>query len=211
MATNYQVKQGDCISSIAFENGFFADTIWNHPNNAELKQKRKDPNVLMPGDVVFVPDLREKEVSEPTNQVHKFRVKNAPAKLNLVIKYYDEPLRKAPYILDIDGKKSEGQTDNDGKISISIPPNAKKGKLTVSEKEIQIEYVLDLGVIDPIDEVKGFKKRLQNLGYAVGKTDNEINDAFQSVIRAFETENKLEPTGEINDENKNKLKELYGK
>lgn len=211
MAINYQVKQGDCISSIAFENGFFADTIWNHPNNAELKQKRKDPNVLMPGDVVFVPDLREKEVSEPTNQVHKFRVKNAPAKLNLVIKYYDEPLRKAPYILDIDGKKSEGKTDNDGKISISIPPNAKKGKLTVSEKGIQVEYVLDLGVIDPIDEVKGFKKRLQNLGYAVGKVDNEINEAFQSVIRAFETENKLEPTGEINDKNKNKLKELYGK
>ena len=72
MPINHQVKQGDCISSIAFENGFFPDTIWNHPSNAELKKKREDPHVLLPGDMVFIPDKRPKEVSEPTNQVHKF-------------------------------------------------------------------------------------------------------------------------------------------
>jgi hypothetical protein len=38
MAINHEVEEGDCIYSIAFENGFFADTIWNHANNAELKR-----------------------------------------------------------------------------------------------------------------------------------------------------------------------------
>lgn len=211
MPINYQVKQGDCISSIAFENGFFADTIWNHPSNAELKEKREDPNVLMPGDIVFVPDKRQKEVSEATNQVYKFRLKNVPAKLNLLVRYYNEPMKKEPYTLDIDGKKFEGQTDSEGKISISIPPDAKKGKLIVGGEDQQVEYNLDLGRLDPIDEIKGFKKRLQNLGYEVGEMNDEISEEFQNAVSLFETENELDRSGEINETNQNKLKEIYGR
>jgi len=211
MPVNYKVKQGDCISSIAFDHGFFADTIWDHPNNAELKEKRKDLNTLLPGDVVFIPDKRLKEVSEPTDQVHKFRVKNVPAKLNLVLLYYGEPMKKAPYRLDLDGVKSDGQTDSEGKLSLSIPPDAKKGKLIVGEGEKQVEYDLDLGRLDPVDEVKGFKKRLHNLGYEVGKLDDEVGGVFETAIRMFEAENELEPTGEINETNRNKLKELFGR
>ena len=211
MAINYQVKQGDCVSSIAFEHGFFADTIWNHPNNAELKKTRKDLNILMPGDIVFVPDKQLKEVSEPTDQVHKFKVKNSPAKLNLVLKYHGEPIKNEPYKLNLDGTESEGKTDNEGKINIPIPPDAKIGKLIVGEGEKQIEYELDLGRLDPIEQVKGFKKRLQNLGYDVGKIDDEISDVFKNSIQMFEADHELEKTGEINETTRNKLKEIYGR
>src|SRR5438552_1759525 len=101
MAINYQVQQGDCISSIASEHGFFPDTIWNHPNNVRLKEKRLNPNALMPGDVVFVPDLRLKEVRGATNQVHKFRVKNTPAKLHLQFMFQGKPRANVPYTLTI--------------------------------------------------------------------------------------------------------------
>src|SRR5258705_2376897 len=91
MPIDYLVETGDCISSIAFDHGFFWETIWNHPQNAELKSKRKDPNILQEGDVVHTPDLRLKRESRPTNQKHKFVRKGAPAKLRLRIMEEPKP------------------------------------------------------------------------------------------------------------------------
>jgi LysM repeat protein len=81
----YKVKQGDCLSSIAERYGLFWEKVWNHPKNAKLKEKRKDPNILYPGDVVFVPDKDRKEESGATEQRHRFRKKGTPAKLRLKI------------------------------------------------------------------------------------------------------------------------------
>jgi len=82
---DYIVKQGDSVESIAYDHGFFWEVLWNDPQNAELKRLRKDPNVLLPGDIVFIPDLRVKEESGATEQRHQFRVKGVPAKLRLRI------------------------------------------------------------------------------------------------------------------------------
>ena len=133
MPINYQVKQGDCISSIAFEHGFFGDTIWNHPNNKDLKTKRQDPNILMPDDIVHVPDKRLKEVSESTNQVHKFKCKNTPEKFKIQLLIEGEPRTDEEYELEIEDLKFSGKTDSQGRISQSIPPNAKKGKLLLAK------------------------------------------------------------------------------
>lgn len=210
MAINYRVKQGDCISSIAFEHGFFPDTIWDHPNNAELKEKRKNLNVLMPGDTVFVPDKRHKEVRKPTNQVHKFVFKASPVDLNLQILDNGEPMGKEPFVLDIDGQITEGTTDGEGKIKTSVLPNAERGKLTVGQDDRQREYILVLRAIDPIDQVSGVKKRLHNLGYAVGNLDGEMTEELKNAILVFESEHELEQTGQINEAMCAKLKEVYG-
>jgi len=211
MAENYRVKQGDCISSIAFEKGFFPDTIWNHSENKNLKDAREDPNVLLPGDIVHIPDKRLKEVSEPTNQVYKYKVKNTPAYLHLILKFGGEPLKNEPYILEIGDEKIEGKVDAEGKLRVPLSPDIKSAKLTVGETGRELQYTLDLGQLDPIDEIFGFKKRLYNLGYDPGKLDASTNDDFENAIRAFEADNKLEPTGRIGDENKKKLEELYGR
>ena len=50
----YTVKQGDCITSIAFNKGFYEKTIWDHPDNAKLKNDRKDMKILQPGDKVVI-------------------------------------------------------------------------------------------------------------------------------------------------------------
>ena len=46
MALVHTIQDGDCISSVAMRHGFFPGTLWNHPDNMELKKLRRDPNVL---------------------------------------------------------------------------------------------------------------------------------------------------------------------
>ncbi len=208
MAINYQVKQGDCISSIAFEHGFFPDTIWDHPENAELKKKREDPNVLMPGDVVFIPDKRLKEVSEPTNNVHKFRCKNTPEKFKLQLLIEEEPRANEEYELEIEDLKFEGKTDSEGRIQQSIPPNAKRGKLTLKKDETVFE--LKLGNLNPSDEITGAQGRLRNLGLYFGAIDGQMSDDLEQAIQEFQIIKNLEPDGELNEETKDALKQDYG-
>ena len=40
------VGEGESTSSLAKKKGFYWKTIWEHGENAELRQKRDDPNVL---------------------------------------------------------------------------------------------------------------------------------------------------------------------
>jgi hypothetical protein len=81
----YTVKQGDCLSSIAEKHGFTPDKIWDHRKNSQLKEKRKDPNFLQPGDVVHMPDKEKKEEFGDTDQRHKFKRRGVPEKFNYEI------------------------------------------------------------------------------------------------------------------------------
>jgi hypothetical protein len=64
MSQMHTVKRGETLSSIASKYGLSRwEEIYHHPANADFRQKRRNPNLLFPGDVVFVPD------SSPLSQV----------------------------------------------------------------------------------------------------------------------------------------------
>ena len=206
----YTVKQGDCISSIAFKHGFFPDTIWKDSKNSKLRQDRKDPNVLLPGDEVFIRDKEEKEESCAGEQRHRFRKKGVPEKLR--IQFMDEqekPRANEAYVLEIDGDLSESKTDNDGKVEIWIPPNAKEGKITF--RDSGEEYELDLGELDPVTEITGVQARLGNLGFYEGEIDGKMSDELEKAIRDFQEKKGLEPTGKLDESFRQELEKAYGK
>ncbi|MFC1782180.1 peptidoglycan-binding protein [Planctomycetota bacterium] len=204
----YKVKQGDCISSIAYQHGFFPDTIWNDPNNRELKRRRKDPNVLLPGDKVYIRDKEEKEESCPTEKLHRFRLKGVPEKLRMQFKINGKPRANEDYILDIDGALSEGKTDEKGKIEIPILPNAKKGKITFRDKGD--EYELQLGHLDPVTEISGVQGRLLDLGFFAGPVDGKMSAALEGAIQTFQAKNGLEPNGKLDETTRKKIADAYG-
>lgn len=207
MSINYQVKQGDSLSSIAYEHGFFAETLWNLPENAELKRKREDQNVLMPGDVVYIPDKRLKEVSETTNDVYKFRCKNTPKKFKMQLLRLNEPVSNMEYEIVIDGKKRKGKTGSDGWLTETVLPNAKKATITLEEG---YTYEMNLGYLDPVDEVSGIQGRLKTLGYYEGRVGGTLNEETIEALKNFQYSNDLEVTGEADAKTKNLLKELAG-
>ena len=120
---NYTVQQGDCMSSIAMENGFFWQTLWNLPENADLKKLRKNPNVLLEGDVVVIPDLRIKQQPCADGAKYTFVRKAVPETLRMVLKDSQQrPRTNLDYIIVIDGDARRGKTDVNGQLTESIPP-----------------------------------------------------------------------------------------
>lgn len=83
MASNHELKSGECINTLAHDYKLPWEKIWNHPNNAELKEKRKEPSVLKAGDLLFIPDKAQKSVSVATNKAHQFVMKSAKTHLRL--------------------------------------------------------------------------------------------------------------------------------
>ncbi|MFZ2148952.1 MAG: peptidoglycan-binding domain-containing protein [Sedimentisphaerales bacterium] len=191
------VKQGDCMESIAYKHGFFWETLWNLAENAELKRKREDPNVLLAGDQVFIPDKCEKTEDGATEQRHRFRRKGVPSKIHLVFEKDGEPVANVPYILDIDGNIFSKETNDRGEIIHPIPPNAKKGKLTLGEGDDAEEYELHLGHINPLDEISGVQARLNNLGFDCGRADGKMSPKTIEALKAFQDKVGLPATGEV--------------
>jgi len=201
---NHTVKQGECITSIADKYGLFWETVWNHDQNGELKQQRKDPNVLQPGDELFIPDKEVKEEDCATEQKHRFRKKGIPAMLKVRILLSNEPLSDKPYTLIIDDQIiAEGITDQDGFVEEPIPPNAREGSIIVGEGENRLVFPVSLGTLDPIDTDEGVAGRLMDLGYPA-------HDDLNEAIRAFQKDNDIEPTGNIDNQTREKLKEAFG-
>jgi len=209
---NYVVRQGDCVESIAYQHGHLWQTLWNHAKNAKLKQVRKDPNVLLPGDRIFIPELREKEETGGTEQRHRFRRKSVPSKLKLrFLDAKSRPRAGEPYDLDIDGQKYSGSLDSDGALEVSISPNVRKGKLTVGQGDEQEEYELDLGHLDPLAEVSGVQARLMNLGYDCGSVDGKLGPETEEALAAFQEDNDLEPSGKLDQTTLDKLFQVHDK
>lgn len=52
---SYIVRAGDWLAEIAARHGTTVGAIWGHPANAGHRAKRGSPDVLYPGDVLFVP------------------------------------------------------------------------------------------------------------------------------------------------------------
>lgn len=207
----YTVKQGDCILSIAEDFGFAYETIWNHPNNADLKQKRNDPTILFAGDAVFVPDKTPRIEDKPVDELHKFVKKVAKAKVRLrLMDLKRQPRPSLPYVATVDGENMEGESDGDGYITLQVRPNAKHLTLKITEGDKTDTYELPLGSVDPITELTGVQQRLVNLGYPCGSEMGTLGDITKAAIRAFQKEAGLPETGDPDDATRAKLKELHG-
>jgi len=202
------VEKGDCLINLSRQEGFYWETIWNHPQNAGLRRSRKHLNIIKKGDEVYVPDRKIKEIPSVTEQLHKFVRKGASVKFDLTLLDLGKPRANERYILIVDGVSREGCTDKNGSLSESIPPNARNGLLLLGNK--QEEFTINFGHIDPIEEISGVKTRLRNLGFYHGDIDDQLDPETHGAIAAFQSTLDLSGEGFLDIETREALVEMHG-
>jgi hypothetical protein len=215
MASHYTVKPGDYVAKIAEENGFYDFlTIWEHAQNKQLKEKRKNPNVLAPGDELFIPDKTLKKESGATGQLHRFQVKPGKLLLRLVLEdLYGKPVANAKCELRVDGALFQLVSAADGKIEKEIPLTAQDAELVVTDGETALKNVklkVQIGHLDPVEELSGQKARLSNLGYYLGSLDKDDAPQFRSAVEEFQCDQGLTVDGDCGAKTQAKLKEIHG-
>ena len=203
-----KIKPGDCIELLAEKYGFLPETLWEHPKNSSLKSLRKDRNILLPSDELFIPEKDIKSIAKPCAAKHQFKRKAVPAKFKLQLKKNGEPRSNLDYRLEIDSLTFSGKTDGSGWIEHVISPSAKKGKVTLTESKET--YELKLGNLDPLDSIEGVQQRLQNLGFYSGEIDGKEGNLTRSAIQFFQKNKKLPVKGKIDSELKDMLKDDHG-
>ena len=219
MSLTYSIKQGDYLAKIAKDHGFSDwKMIWNHPDNTGLKDKRKDPNILYPGDRLFIPDREEKHESIAVDDTHKFAVKRSKLKLVLVLdEMFKNPMAGTQYQLMIDGKVIAKAADGKGKLEVEILPSATDAQLIIKNTESPVNEIaipIKIGHLDPVEERSGQAQRLNNLGYFAGP--DPVNDEaenerfFLSAMQEFQCDNNLAVDGICGPQTQGKLVQIHG-
>jgi hypothetical protein len=122
-----------------------------------------------------------------------------------------EPRANVPYVLDVDGMLTNGETDGDGMVELSIPSNARRGRLILEPgtlREMAID--LNLGRLDPVTGAGGVKQRLANLGFDCGSADDEETPEFKAALQAYQESRGLDVTGEADQSTRDKLEQEHG-
>jgi len=198
------VGSNDCITNLAEANGFFWETLWNHPDNQTLKDLRKDPNVLAEFDEVFIPDLTPKDEDGATEAKHRFRKKGVPALVRLCIKIDDEPIANTPCTLVVDGNSTDLTTDGDGFIEMPLPPGAQSGELRIKQPRSTTLFQLMFGRLDPIESEPGVVQRLKSLGFGLSSPEE-----LDAAVGAFRKKHGMGEGG-IDDSFRSKLESEFG-
>ena len=205
----HTVGQGESLASIAEHYRFSWRALWNHPSNADLKRLRRNPNILLPGDSVFVPAKTAEEVSCATDRRHRFLRRGVPSRIQMRLLAHDVPRRNIRCVLDVDGSLSEVTTDNNGCLSIVVPPTARSARLRVGDGDGAQQFAIAVGNLNPITEISGVQGRLRNLGIRC-PSSGQWDEGTQQAVRAFQAKHDLCQTGEMDEDTRNRLREVHG-
>ena len=193
------VEAHEHLAGIAAQHGFEnLETILNAPENGQLREKRGDPNQLLAGDEVFIPEKRVASFERPVPGHHSFRVHIAQLELRLkVLDLFGKPVINAACTLKVDGESTALKTDSEGLVIAKIKRTAALAELAVADDV----YHLQVGALDPLPEQTGVEGRLQNLGYLDAEPEGiDGEQQVASAVELFQADQGLAANGEVDDQ-----------
>lgn len=204
----HTVKQGEHVVRLAYEHGFRDWTkVWQNGANADLRSLRENPNVLLPGDELFLPDFLEKGEFCGTGQVHPFTAPALNLQLKIVVRDVNgDPIPSCECLLAFDGNDRTLVTDGEGKLNEEIPPGTTSGEIRIRGSV----YRLSIGHLDPVEEKTGQRARLANLGYYFEEDEDLDDEKFRSAVEEFQCDHDLDVDGKCGPNTQKKLKKVHG-
>jgi type VI secretion system secreted protein VgrG len=172
-ASRVTATSEDRVPAIAKDKGFLNwRAIWDFAGNAELKEKRENPNVLWDGDAVVIPSKLKRE-AKVVGGTAEFVVKSEEERI-VTVRLLDplqEPLANVHYQSQTgDSDINRGVVPKDGWVTLALPVAARAVVLSVylSGKEEDRPFTMTFDVRDePLgDSIEHKNQRLMNLGLA---------------------------------------------
>jgi N-acetylmuramoyl-L-alanine amidase len=203
MALYHTVVQGECLASISRKYGFLNyRTIYDAPENDEFRRRRPNPNIINPGDQLYIPDKKVKMETRGTDAHYTFQISPQKVVLRVVVKRDGgTPYANKTFELTVGNSTVRDQTSGDGLLEVQIPADVTTGtlKIFVGEKEADgaIVWNLSIGHLDPPDTVTGLQARLNNLGFYCGQVDGIVGPKTERALRAFQIVNGLPVTAAL--------------
>jgi len=211
----YTAKQGDCLSSLAAQQGLRNwRAIWDHPENDSFQQKRSNPNVIAPGDRLYLPDRDALFKDGAVDSRNTYVLARDKTTLRIVAADENgQPYQQLDYELTIGDDTRTGKTDDQGMLQQLIDAGATSGVLTLrwpDDPPRKCTWRLKLGHLDPVSDISGVQARLNNLGCNAGPVDGILGPVTRAAVRAFQEKYRLEVDGDPGPITQSKLEEVHG-
>jgi hypothetical protein len=204
----YVIRQGDFLLKLATRFGFDADEVWNDDKNADLRQQRPDPNILLPGEMFYIPDSTETDpmpVITGTTNVFTPR----PPTVTIICKFGGNDsttyASKAYTITELP-EMTGLATDSEGVGNVEVPVSLDTATLVFSDTAES--FTLCVGDLDPHDTPSGAQQRLTTLGFPLPDEPDEHD--LRCALAMFQCARGLDPTGDLDDQTAAKLKDEHG-
>lgn len=202
----YIVRQGEYLKNIAWRHGIPKDNIWYQPKNESLRAERPDPNLLNPGDVMFVlPPKRNARVVRLGSENQYLTV---VVRVSVKVELHDAkgtPYAVLPFVVEGVTESIRGSTDGAGVVKFEAPIDCESVILRLPT--LQRVLRVDIGHLDPVSEESGVRTRLEHLGYLRPSAEAS---ALTDAVRVFQGERGLEVTGDLDDDTRAALVKTHG-
>jgi hypothetical protein len=217
----YVIRAGDYLTAIAYARGIKPDDLWQDPANADLRNLRGNPEMLAPGDVLYVPAVERTWLPVTVGSTNPFVANPPKVEIHVILNDADgQPYAGKTVHLDPQVTDDDPATDGDGLLKVLVPVTLKV--LTATVVDDDVSFRINIGNLDPHDVQSGTLARLRQLGYVGDEgrllaMDRPYLDGLDagdtSLIRAvaaFQDENGSDVTGELDDDLCDKIRDGYG-
>jgi hypothetical protein len=206
----YVVRTGDHLDRVAAAHGLDPDVVWNLPENADLRQLRKKPNILCEGDILYLPDPPARQwLTVAIGGTNSFVAKPAQTTFSVAITYDGKPLANEPFTVHGFPQSDPQSTDGDGKLTIVV--DLAVSQVTVEFPRLPLVRTFRIGHLDPLTEPSGLTQRLVHLGYLSPRSaEGGSASNLEGALRAFQRDQQLPETGVADDATLSALESEHG-